>query len=158
MIDSSKLAMKSCYSFDVVHIPIDFAPWKELKLLLDACYPEPPCDVFTNLVAHVSSSHELWIALHREKVIGMVMLCRHSKGGHVENLAVLPSARNNGVARALVSTLLDDTTKTGQKLISLTTRIPDFFEQLGFRICGTLYDRSSAMILLYPHRGSELIS
>jgi ribosomal protein S18 acetylase RimI-like enzyme len=70
----------------------------------------------------------------------MVMLCPHSKGGHIDNLALDPEARGQGVAHALVQLLLADTAATGPAVVSLSTLIPQFFKPLGFQPCGKLTD------------------
>ena len=80
----------------------------------------------------------------------MVMLSPHSKGGHLDNLAVAPVARGQGVGQALVQRLLADTAGSGATMVSLTTRIPVFFEPLGFQPCGQLPDGSTAMLVLLP--------
>ena len=78
------------------------------------------------------------------------MLSPHSKGGHLDNLAVAPAARGQGVARALVQRLLADSAVDGPAMISLTTRIPAFFSTLGFHVVGPLGDASIAMVQLLP--------
>jgi len=79
-----------------------------------------------------------------------VMLSPHSKGGHLDNLAVAPVARGQGVGRALVQRLLADSAVDGPAMISLTTRIPAFFSALGFQVVGPLGDTSIAMVQLLP--------
>ena len=89
----------------VIHeLPLTKAPWQQLQQLLDQSFPLPPRDVFELVVQASHRPQRLWIAtapgdgaLH-----GLVMLSPHSKGGHLENLAVVPAARGQGVGRALV--------------------------------------------------------
>lgn len=129
--------------------PLEAAPWQQLQPLLDACFPHPPRDVFERLVAASHRRQRLWIATDDSgELLGMVMLCPHSKGGHLDNLAVAPQARGQGVGQALVQRLLADTAATGPAMVSLTTRIPQFFEPLGFQPCGQLADGSTAMLVL----------
>jgi hypothetical protein len=39
-------------------------------------------------------------------------------------------------------------------MVSLTTRIPEFFAPLGFQSCGQLADGSTAMLVLLPLHSS----
>ena len=83
-------------------------------------------------------------------VLGLVMLSPHSKGGHLENLAVAPSARGRGIGQHLVQALLQAVGHDGPAMVSLTTRIPRFFSPFGFQPCGQLADGSTAMLILLP--------
>ncbi len=128
---------------------LEAAPWQQLQPLLDACYPRPPRDVFERVVAATHRRQRLWIAAAEGgELLGMVMLSPHSKGGHLDNLAVAPQARGQGVGQALVQRLLSDIAATGPVMVSLTTRIPQFFKPLGFQPCGQLADGSTAMMVL----------
>jgi ribosomal protein S18 acetylase RimI-like enzyme len=130
---------------------LDAAPWQQLQPLLDACYPRPPRDVFQRVVAATHRRQRLWLAQSDSgELVGIVMLSPHSKGGHLDNLAVAPQARGQGVGQALVQCLLTDTAATGPAMVSLTTRIPEFFAPLGFLSCGELADGSTAMLTLLP--------
>lgn len=135
--------------------PLENAPWHQLRLLLDACFPRAPRDVFERVVAASHRHQRLWLAMgESDELLGMVMLSPHSKGGHLDNLAVAPQVRGQGVGQALVQRLLADTAATGPAMVSLTTRIPEFFEPLGFQPCGHLADGSTAMLLLLPQAPS----
>ena len=136
----------------IIELPLTKAPWQQLQQLLDQSFPLPPRDVFERVVQASHRPQRLWIAtapvggaLH-----GLVMLSPHSKGGHLDNLAVAPAARGHGVGRALVQRLLADSAVDGPVMISLTTRIPAFFSALGFQVAGTLGDASIAMVQLLP--------
>jgi ribosomal protein S18 acetylase RimI-like enzyme len=131
--------------------PLEAAPWQQLQPLLDVCYPRPPRDVFERVVAATHRRQRLWIAAAEGgELLGMVMLTPHSKGGHLDNLAVAPQARGHGLGQALVQRLLTDTAASGPAMVSLTTRIPQFFEPLGFQHCGQLADGSTVMMVLLP--------
>ena len=135
----------------VIHeLPLSNAPWQQLQQLLDQSFPLPPRDVFERVVQTSHRPQRLWIATSPEggALHGLVMLSPHSKGGHLDNLAVAPSARGKGVARALVKRLLIDSAVDYPAMISLTTRIPDFFSALGFQVLGPLDDASIAMVQL----------
>jgi predicted N-acetyltransferase YhbS len=134
---------------------LEAVPWQQLQPLLDACFPLPPRDVFERVVAASHRRQRLWLAIGASgEVFGMVMLCPHSKGGHLDNLAVAPQARGQGMGLALVERLIADTSLAGPGMVSLTTRIPQFFEPLGFQHCGQLADGSTAMMVLLPQAPS----
>ena len=116
--------------------------------MLDVCYPSPPKDVFERLVGFSHYRQRLWLAYRGDSLLGMVMLSPHSKGGHLENLAVAPSAQGHGIGCKLVQSLLHSVSMERSALVSLTTRIPNFFIPLGFKVSGELGDGSTAMITL----------
>ena len=137
----------------VIHeLPLTKAPWQQLQQLLDQSFPLPPRDVFERVVQASHRPQRLWIAMDQnaEIIVGLVMLSPHSKGGHLDNLAVAPSARGQGVGKALVQRLLADSAVDAPVMISLTTRIPSFFSSLGFQSAGKLADGSLAMLQLLP--------
>ena len=80
----------------------------------------------------------------RDTTIGMVYCARHSKGGHLENLAVDPEYQGFGFGGQLVKTLLHD----NPGLITLTTRVPHFFERFGFCTLKPLSDGAMAMYFI----------
>ena len=129
---------------------LESAPWQSLEKLIDESFTLPPRDVFERVIASTHRHQRIWIATRdNSEVIGMVMLCPHSKGGHLDNLVVAPQSRGLGVGVALVQCLLRETATLGPGIVSLTTRIPTFFEALGFKHCGRLDDGSFSMILIY---------
>jgi ribosomal protein S18 acetylase RimI-like enzyme len=135
----------------VIHeLHLEKAPWQKIKQLLDQSYPLPPRDVFERIVQASHRPQRLWIATAPVgcALQGMVMLSPHSKGGHIENLAVAPVARGQGVGTALVQALLAEIAVDGPSIISLTTRIPRFFSAMGFQVVGTMGDASIAMVKL----------
>ena len=134
----------------VVEVALELAPWQQLQRLLDASYPRQPRDVFERVVAGSHRCWRLWQASDADVVLGLVMLSPHSKGGHLENLAVAPSARGRGIGQQLVQALLQAVGHEGPAMVSLTTRIPRFFSPFGFQPCGQLADGSTAMLILLP--------
>jgi len=137
----------------VIHeLPLSNAPWQQLQQLLDQSFPLPPHDVFEQVVQASHRPQRLWIATSPEggALHGLVMLSPHSKGGHLDNLAVAPAARGQGVGHALVQRLLADSAVDAPVMISLTTRIPVFFSALGFQVVGPMGDASIAMVQLLP--------
>ena len=144
-------------SFELRVMALEDAPWQQLQLLLESCFTRPPRDVFERVVSLSHRSQRLWIACTANgDVLGMVMLSPHSKGGHLDNLAVAPCARGRGIGHALVRRLLSDIASTGPAMVSLTTRIPEFFEPFGCKICGQLTDGSAAMFVLLPKTSSPV--
>jgi len=129
---------------------LDQAPWLPLQTLLDASYTRPPRNVFERVVAASHRRQRLWMAMEGGSILGMVMLSPHSKGGHLENLAVAPSARGRGLGQQLVQALLDAAGAEGPAMVTLTTRIPAFFTPLGFQTCGQLADGTTSMLILLP--------
>jgi ribosomal protein S18 acetylase RimI-like enzyme len=137
-------------NYTINAVALDSAPWGQIHGLLDACYNKHPRNVF-DLVASASHRRQLlWLAEMDGQIVGMIMLSPHSKGGHLENLAVDSLARGRGIARCLVDELLHFVGQRGPAVVSLTTRIPDFFEPLGFKVCGKLDDGSIPMVSLLP--------
>ncbi len=135
----------------VAEVALELAPWQKLQPLLDACYPRPPRDVFERVVAASHSRQRLWLACDGDGLLGLVMLSPHSKGGHLDNLAVAPSARGRGIGQQLVQALLQAVGQEGPAMVSLTTRIPSFFAPFGFQPCGQLADGSTAMLIVLPN-------
>jgi len=134
----------------VAEVALELTPWQQLQTLLDACYPRPPRDVFERVVAASHRRQRLWLARDGDGLLGLVMLSPHSKGGHLDNLAVAPSARGRGIGQQLVQALLQAVGQDGSAMVSLTTRIPNFFEPFGFQSCGLMADGSTAMLILLP--------
>ena len=81
----------------VAEVALELAPWQQLQPLLDASYRLPPRDVFERVVSASHRRQSLWLASDADGVLGLVMLSPYSKGGHLENLAVAPSARGRGI-------------------------------------------------------------
>ena len=145
--------------FSLDELALEYAPWQQIQLLLDACYSRPPRDVFERAVIASHRRQRLWLASDSDGVLGLVMLSPHSKGGHLENLAVAPNARSQGIGKQLVLALLQAVSCEGPAMVSLTTRIPTFFSSYGFQPCGELIDGSIAMLIFLPSPAvSELLT
>ena len=133
----------------VVENDLLHAPWKEIQGLLSECYPKPPSDVFEKVISLSHTNLRLWIALSsNDNLIGLIMLSPHGKGGHIENISVSKESRNNGIGRMLLKRVIDDVSKDGNYLITLTTRKTKFFENFGFTAIANLGDGSTAMSLV----------
>ena len=127
---------------------LDQLCWGDIKVLIDDCYPNPPRDVFDKIIKGVLRQRRVWCAWSDGKLVGLIMLSPHSKGGHIENLCVNPKYRRKGVGKALVESLISDTRSNGPMMLSLTTRIPKYFEDHGFEKCGELHDGSACMVFV----------
>ena len=121
---------------------------EELKNLYDLSYPSPPKNVFEQILNEFNKQQQFWMAFNENKVIGSIMLAPYSKGGHLENLAVLPTYRKRGIGTRLIKKLLMDSYQNKLKLISLTTRIPEYFCKIGFKKYNKLQDGSTFMLFL----------
>lgn len=130
----------------IVECKLNELPWQNIQLLLNDCYRKPPRDVFQKVVSTSHQTQRAWLAMEGSNALGIVMLSPHSKGGHLENLAVDPSAQGKGIGRMLVRQLLKSVQNQGPTMVTLTTRIPEYFEPFGFKVCGKLRDDSSAML------------
>lgn len=120
--------------------------WSVVQELVDKCFPKPPRDVFYRFIEQYREGFPVWFAIADRRVDGIVMLIPTSKGGTLETLAVHPRVQGNGLGAGLVWALLEDV----NGVISLTTRIPGFFERFGFQRCGTLSDGSHFMARINP--------
>ena len=129
-------------------VSLDEAPWKGIDALLTECYPRPPQDVFPNVVSASHERQKMWLASNSSKLVGIVMLAPYSKGAHLENLAVIKEARGNGVASSLVKCVISHVIASQGEMVTITTRIPNFFSKLGFMKVANLNDGSIAMIYL----------
>ena len=78
------------------------------------------------------------------KTVGLVYCSRHSKGGHLENLTVDPEYQRSGPGGLLVNVLISD----NPGVVTLTTRIPEYFERFGFIGKQALDDGSIFMYLI----------
>lgn len=137
---------------NVFEVPLKNAPWTQLRFLLNECFPRPPQNVYQLVISSMHGRHRLWLAKQGDSLVGMVMLSPHSKGGHLENLAVVPRARSFGVGSLLVNSLLASVAENSPAMVSLTTRIPEFFLQFGFRPSGTLADGSTIMLAVVENK------
>lgn len=117
-----------------------------IKMLLDRCYPKAPRDVFERMLGLYKPGDPLYTLEHDGRTVGMVYCARHSKGGHLENLAVDPNYRGLGLAGRLVETLIRD----NPEIITLTTRIPSYFERFSFIAVAQLTDESVFMVAKSP--------
>lgn len=116
--------------------------------MLERCYPRPPRDVFDRMCALYRPGDPLYTLEHNDAIVGTVYCARHSKGGHLESLAIDPDYRGLGLGERLVATLIAD----NPGIISLTTRIASFFERVGFRAVADLPDGARYMIHESPDR------
>ena len=116
--------------------------WPQLRVLLDDCYPKPPRDVCDLLVSLYREGFPAWLAEDAGILVGFVCLVPNSKGGTLETLAVHPVLEGTGMGSHLVGALLAET----PGVVTLTTRIPQYFAKFGFSEVVHLADGSIFMI------------
>lgn len=75
-------------------------------------------------------NHEQFIvAKYQKRIIGFGRLSQYADALELCSLGVLPAYRNKGIARLLVSGLLD---RAGGKSVYVVCIIPDYFKKFGF--------------------------
>lgn len=117
----------------------------QLKDLMDICFPKNPRNVFFLTVENYRSGDQIhYIDNNEEKMIGIVFAVKNSKGFTLENLAIHPAYRNNKLSMILMDKFL----KIHKGIITLTTRIPGYFEKYDFRIIDKLPDGSFFMYFI----------
>jgi ribosomal-protein-alanine N-acetyltransferase len=83
-----------------------------------------------------------WVARDEDmRVAGYLCLWEVSDEVHVTNVAVRPSARRQGVARALLGSVIDNARARGFKIVVLEVRPSNhhaltLYESFGFRVVG----------------------
>jgi ribosomal-protein-alanine N-acetyltransferase len=83
-----------------------------------------------------------WVArVGHGEVIGYLCLWEVADELHITNVAVRPDARRQGVARALIRSVLEDGRRRGFKLVVLEVRPSNhhalsLYESFGFRVVG----------------------
>ena len=116
--------------------------WSSLRTLLNLCYPRPPQNVCDLLETLYRDGFPAWLAEEEGQLVGFVCLIPNSKGGTLETLAVSPFCQRRGVGKELVDALLKET----PGIVSLTTRIPLYFDKFGFWEVDRLVDGSIFML------------
>ncbi len=123
--------------------------WMELKEIFDDCFPLPPRDVFNKAVNLALTPPRIWVAKQDHTTVGCCMFIPHSKGGHIENLAVLSTYQGNRIGSCLVNSILHSLPPDQHYVITATSRAALFYESLGFSQYSTLDDGSSIFIMMY---------
>jgi len=83
-----------------------------------------------------------WVTrVGRGEVIGYLCLWEVADELHITNVAVRPDARRQGVARALITSVLEDGRRRGFKVVVLEVRPSNrhalsLYESFGFRVVG----------------------
>ena len=82
-----------------------------------------------------------WVMREDGSVVGYVCLWEIADELHITNIAVHPSFRRRGAARALLERTLDDARATGAELVFLEVRPTNnealaLYESMGFRVIG----------------------
>lgn len=137
MIINDSILIKTVFSLNGISY--------QLKNLMDICFPEKPRNVFLLIVENYRSGDQIhYIENNENKMIGIVFAVKNSKGFTLENLAIHPNYRNNKFSIILMDKFLD----IHKGIITLTTRIPGYFEKFRFRVIDKLPDGSFFMYFI----------
>lgn len=111
--------------------------------LLNASFPKEPRDVFYRFSESYKEGYPSWILVDEGLIKGMCFVIPNSKGGTLECVAIHPELWGHGAGRAIVERVIADY----GGLITLTTRIPEFYEKIGFKLFCDLKDGTKAMYI-----------
>ena len=83
----------------------------------------------------------VWIALQRDTIVGTVAAAPKDGGMYVRSMAILPTARGQGIGRVLLEQVERFASESGQRRLFLSTtpfllRAIRLYEQFGFRRSG----------------------
>ncbi|CAA9317961.1 MAG: Ribosomal-protein-S18p-alanine acetyltransferase [uncultured Frankineae bacterium] len=96
--------------------------------------PEPWTErLFWSELAQVDTRHYL-VALRGDEVVGYAGLCDYPDEAFVQTIAVAPAARGTGLGSRLLTALLEEADRRGQRTVSLEVRADNAAAQ-------RLYDR-----------------
>lgn len=109
--------------------------------LLNNAFPKEPRDVFYRFAESYKDGFPAWILVEDGCIKGMTYVVPNSKGGTIECMAVDPELWGHGAGRALVEAVINDF----GGFLTLTTRVPAFYEKVGFSAITVLSDGSTAM-------------
>lgn len=115
-----------------------------IKNLLDSAYFKEPRDVFYRFAESYKEGYPAWLLVEDGVIKGMTFVIPNSKGGTLECMAVNPELWGHGAGRALV----DAVVKEFGGFLTLTTRVPEFYEKVGFSRITLLKDGSVAMFMI----------
>jgi N-acetylglutamate synthase-like GNAT family acetyltransferase len=93
------------------------------------------------MVKYYKSGDPFYTLEQEGRIVGMIYCSRYSKGGNLENLAIDPDYRGLGLSKCFLDAFLRD----NPGVVTLTTRLPDFFVKQGFQSGGMLQDGSTFM-------------
>ena len=82
-----------------------------------------------------------WVMREEGQVVGYLCLWEVADEVHITNVAVRPDARRQGIARGLLSSVLDNARARGFKIVVLEVRPSNhhaltLYESFGFRVVG----------------------
>lgn len=115
-----------------------------IKNLLDSAYPKEPRDVFYRFAESYKEGYPAWLLVEDGAIEGMTFVVPNSKGGTLECMAVNPKLWGHGAGSELVDAVVNEISG----LLTLTTRIPEFYEKVGFSKIAVLKDGSVAMFMI----------
>jgi len=109
--------------------------------LLNSAFPKEPRDVFYRFAESYHDGFPAWILVEDGLIKGMTFVIPNSKGGTLECMAIDPELWGHGAGRALVDAVVNDF----GGFLTLTTRVPEFYEKAGFNRITSFKDGSTAM-------------
>ena len=112
--------------------------------LIDECWPKDPRDVFYKFCESYKDGYPSWILVDEGQIKGMCFIIPYGKGGSLEYVAIHPDLRGRGAGRSIVERAIADY----GGLITLITRIPVFYEKIGFKTFCDHKDGSKAMYIV----------
>ena len=118
--------------------PATAADLPHLLRIEQTCYPPDawPEDEFTDRLACPEST--ILVVEQAGEIVASIIYTREYHRVHLENVAVLPSARRQGIARLLVQRVIEDLPRLRRKHLLLEVRksnqaAQSCYRQLGFR-------------------------
>ncbi len=124
--------------FDILQVERAHLP--EIAALEALSFSEPWSENALNLF--LSGDAVAFAATEGGRVLGYIGMLLAPGEGQILNLAVLPEARRNGIAKALVARLLEEATARELGSLSLEARVSNapairLYESCGFAVAGT---------------------
>ena len=103
------------------------------------CFSEPWSENALDLFS--GDGAVAFAAVDKEKILGYIGMLLAPDEGQILNLAVLPEARRQGVAKALVARLIREAETRGLAALSLEVRVSNspavrLYESFGFQTAG----------------------
>ena len=120
-------------------LQVERAHLSEIAALEALSFSEPWSE--NALTLFLSGDAVAFAAVEGERVLGYIGMLLAPDEGQILNLAVLPEARRNGIAKALVARLLEEATARELASLSLEVRVSNapairLYESCGFSIAG----------------------
>ncbi len=123
---------------DILQVAREHLPG--IAALETVCFSEPWSENALGLF--LGDEAVAFAAVHGETVLGYIGMLLAPGEGQILNLAVLPEARRQGLARALVARLIEEAERKNLAALSLEVRVSNapairLYQSFGFQIAGT---------------------